>query len=315
VRIACLSCRAIALVFFLAAMTADGQAAGAPKTIPLPGDRAFPESISATADGTLYIGSAGVGGVLRVPAGTTKPESWIAPGAFGSKSIFGVLADIRSQTLWVCSNDFSSAGPNSTLIGYDLKSGQGKFKAKLPGAKTLCNDIAIAHDGSVYVTNSAAPQILKLNRQSGQLDVWLTDPQFQPAHGIGLDGIAVASDGTVYVDTYTEGKFFRIPVNDGKPAAPILISISRPLVLADALRPIWGDAFLLVEGAGRLDRITIEGAEAIVDTISDGLDAPTGVARANGTTWVAEGQLPYLFDPAKKGQKPKLPFRLVGVDY
>ena len=306
---------AVALFALLAALIPLGHAANARKVIPLPGDRVFPESISATSDGTLYIGSAGAGGVLRAPPGAVKAEPWIAPGAFGSKSIFGVLADVRSQILWVCSNDFSAAGSNGTLIAYDLKSGQGKFKANLPGQKTLCNDIAVGHDGSVYVSNSAAPQILKLNPQTKQLDIWLTDPQFQPKQGVGLDGIAVASDGTVYVDTYTEGKFFRIPVSDGKPTATILISISRPLVLADALRPIWGDAFLLIEGAGRLDRITIEGTEAIVDTIGDGFNQPTGVARANGTTWVAEGQLPYLFDPKKKNQKPKLPFRLVAVDY
>jgi streptogramin lyase len=312
--------RAVILVLSISLASSDCRAANL--AINLPGDRAFPESISAAPDGTLYIGSLASGGVLRAKPGASWAEPWIAPGAYGSRSIFGVLADRKSQTLWVCSNDVSALGvpgpgdeTGSALIGFDLNTGQGKIRAKLLGAHTLCNDIAVAREWTVYVTNSAAPEILKLNPQTKQLEVWLDDPQFQPAKGIGLDGIAIATDGTLYVDTYTEGKFFRISVDDGKAGTVMELPTSRPLVLADALRPIWGDAFLLIEGAGRLDRVTVEGEEAMIDTIREGLHEPTGVARAGTTTWVSEGQLSYLFDPIKKKQKPSLPFRLVGVTY
>jgi hypothetical protein len=42
-------------------------------------------------------------------------------------------------------------------------------------------------------------------------------------------------------------------------------------------------------------------------------DTPTGVTAVAGTAWVSEGQLEYLFDPAKHDQKPHVPFQLFAV--
>src|ERR1700724_2647116 len=79
-------------------------------SIDLPGDRVFPENITSTKDGTLYVGSLGSGGIIRIKPGAAKAELWIKPGAFGSRSIFGVLADERLNTLWASSNDMSTLG-------------------------------------------------------------------------------------------------------------------------------------------------------------------------------------------------------------
>ena len=84
--------------------------------IALPGDRAYPESISAASNGTLYVGSLATGGVWRIKPQAGAVEEWIKPGAFGSRSILGVLVDEKANLLWVCSNDFSSSeipGPSS----------------------------------------------------------------------------------------------------------------------------------------------------------------------------------------------------------
>ena len=140
------------------------------KAIEVPGDRAFTESVTAGPDGTLYLSSLASGGIARVKPGASKAEAWIAPGAFGSRSTFGVFADAKSNTLWVCSNDVSSrgvAGPGSAtgshLKGFDLATGDGKISAQFPGNTNLCNDMTVASDGTVYVTNSLTPQILQLN--------------------------------------------------------------------------------------------------------------------------------------------------------
>jgi streptogramin lyase len=140
-----------------------------PASIALPGDRLFPESITSTEDGTIFVGSLGSGGVIRIKPDAAKADVWISPGAFGSRSILGVLLDERSNTLWVCSNDMSAAGivtpgneTGSALKGFDLKSDEGRISAKLPGDHSVCNDIAIGPDGSAFVTNSTAPQILRL---------------------------------------------------------------------------------------------------------------------------------------------------------
>src|SRR5580700_10360120 len=208
----------------IAGCLVGSSALAVPTSIGLPGDRVFPENITSTKDGTLYVGSLGSGGIIRIKPGAAKAEIWIKPGAFGSRSIFGVLADERSNTLWACSNDLSALGiviasteAGSALKGFDLKTGQGKVSAKLPGDHTFCNDIAIGADGSAFVTNSAAPQILRLSPGSNQLEVWANDPLLAPpVGGAGLDGIAFGTSGTLYVDTYTPGELFRVELVGGK---------------------------------------------------------------------------------------------------
>lgn len=305
-------------------MFMSGVNEAAPASIALPGDHVFPESITSTPDGTLYVGSIGTGGIFRVPHGGQRVERWIKPGALGSRSIMGVLADERSGTLWACSNDLSAMGigvsipgekTGSWLEGFDLKTGEGKISVKLPGKSAFCNDIAVSRDGSVYVTDSAAPDILKLSPDRKHLEIWATDPRFQPpVGGVGLDGIAFGSDGRLYVDTYTTGEFFRVGVTDGEPGEITRLQTSRHLVLADGLRPLGEDKFLLIEGGGRLDRAVVNGDTVTIQTIRDGFSTPTGVTLVDKkVAWVSEGQLPYLFDPRKRGQKPRLPFRIYAV--
>jgi streptogramin lyase len=297
------------------------SALAVPASIDLPGGRVFPENIASANDGTLYVGSLGSGGIIRIKPGAAKAEIWIKPGAFGSRSIFGILADERSNTLWACSNDLSSLGlviasseTGSALKGFDLKTGQGKVSVKLPGDHTLCNDIAIGADGSAFVTNSAAPQILRLPPGSNQLEVWANDPLLAPpAGGAGLDGIAFGTSGSLYVDTYTTGELFRVDVVDGRAGKVTKLKPSRPLTLSDAIRPLGNNQFLIIEGAGRLDRMRIRGDGAVIETLKDGYAVPTGVAVVGHTAWVSEGQLSYVFDPAQKGQTPNLPFHIYSV--
>jgi streptogramin lyase len=268
------------------------------KPIEVPGDRAFTESITAGPDGTLYLSSLASGGIGRVKPGASTAEAWIAPGAFGSRSTFGV------------------AGPGSAaeshLLGFDLATGDGKINAPFPGKTNLCNDLTVASDGTVYVTNSLSPQILQLKPGRTALEVWVEDQQFQPPSGAGLDGIAIGGDGNIYVNTFNGGKFFRVEVKGGMPGAVTKLETSRPLKLPDGLRQLSGDSFLMAEGSGSLDRVTVDGNKVIVETLKGGLKEPTSVAKVGGRAWVAEGQLSHLFG-AKDNGPPQLPFEIVPV--
>ena len=110
-----------------ASIVAAVPARSAPSTVIVPGARAFPESVTSTQDGTLYVGSVGEGGILKAAPGAAAAEPWIKPGTSGTRSIFGVLADERTGTLWACSNDVSAMGipspgdaKGSALKGFDL---------------------------------------------------------------------------------------------------------------------------------------------------------------------------------------------------
>src|SRR5277367_6739095 len=89
----------------LLALAAGTFAAQTITEITLPGTRVFPESITSTADGTLIVGSLGHGNVMRIAPGSSTAEEWIKPGTGGLNSVFGVFADEKGKTLWVCSSN------------------------------------------------------------------------------------------------------------------------------------------------------------------------------------------------------------------
>ena len=102
-------------------------------------------------------------------------------------------------------------------------------------------------------------------------------------------------------------------MKDGAAGAVTALKPSRSLTNPDGLRRYGEGKFLMAEGGGTVDLVTVAGDEARIETLKDGLAGPVSVTQVGDTAWAAEGQLKYLFDPALKGNKPNLPFRLVAV--
>jgi sugar lactone lactonase YvrE len=306
----------VAGVTFVSALILAGAAqAQAPVGVP---DKSFPESVTSTSDGTLYVGSFNNGGVTKVAPGG-KPEEFVKAGANDSRSTLGVLADEKSGTLYVCSNDISGfgvPGPGSTkgawLKTFDLKTGAPKGSFALADAKSLCNDIVVGSDGTAYVSDSFTPNVYSLKPGGTALEVWATSPALAPVgkDGVGLDGIAIGADGNLYVTTFIPGKLFKIAMKDGKAGEVTELKTSRVLDHADALRA-HGDGLLVIEGAGRLDKVTVKGDEAQIETIKEGLAEPVSVTVVGNTGWVAEGKLSYIIGE-NKGKDPG-PFNLQPV--
>ncbi|MFZ3376762.1 MAG: hypothetical protein WA183_14540, partial [Chthoniobacterales bacterium] len=116
----------------------------------------------------------------------------------------------------------------------------------------------------------------------------------------------------LYVTTYAAGGFFRIAVEKGRAGRVIKLQ-GRVLGLPDGLRPLGRKSFLLVEGAGTLDRVEVDGDRFRALPLRAGFRMPTSVTRVGSTAWVSEGQLSFFFDPARKDQSPSLPFRIYAV--
>ena len=270
------------------------------ESISVPGSKAFPESITSTSDGALFVGRLGDGGIVRVKPRTAESVIFVQPGASGSRSILGVFADEASNTLWACSNDLSALGgpatgndTGSALKGFDLKTGAGKRSVSLPGSHAFCNDITVDAKGSVYITDSANPTILKLSPGATTFEVFARDSVFSPPQGgFGLDGIAFGSDGNLYVTTYTVGELVRVEIKDGKAGRVTTLSSADHLEFPDALRAAGNNSFLLIEGSGALDRVVVQGGEFAVTSVHIGFATPTSVTRIGMTAWVSEGNCP-----------------------
>jgi len=289
----------------------------------VPGNTDFPESMTGTADGTLYFSSFAGGRVFRATPGATEAQEFIKPGASGLSSVLGVLADPKGNTLYACSDDVSgvdvAGGDKVTALKlFDLTTGAPKANLPLPASKllgqtALCNDIAVASDGTAYITDSLSGYILRLKPGSSTLEVWAHDPRWD-VKGPQLDGIAILSDGNVYANLFEGDGLYRVAMNpDGSAGAITKLQTSRPLFHSDGLRAFGADKLLMVEGEtkGFLDLITISGDKAQIDTVKDGFAGPVSLWQVGGTVYVLDTPLSYMFDPKLKGKGP--PFTAFAV--
>ena len=74
----------------------------------------------------------------------------------------------------------------------------------------------------------------------------------------------------------------------------------------------FGDGFLLIEGDGKLDKVTVKGDTAEITTIKDGLVEPVSVTQVGNTAWIAEGKLSCIIGD-NKGKDPG-PFTIKPVE-
>ena len=277
--------------------------------------RIFPESLTSTKNGTLYFGSLGQDSVYRAAPTVSKATVWIQPKANGLQTVLGVFADEAGGTLWVCVSAAGGRGGapvvgETAIKAFSLKDASFKASYAFPG-NGLCNDIAVAKDGTVYATDTTGARVLRLKKGARALDVWAADPMLLGA----ADGVALLADGAVYVNSVGQGTLLRIPVKADGSAGPITkLETSRPLQSPDGMRSVGSKTMLLVEGAGRLDEVTINGDKAEVKVLKEGLTGPTAVTLAGGIAYVSEARLNYRNDPKLRDLDPG-PFRAVGVPY
>ena len=284
--------RTLAFAFMTAgaALSASTATFAQETGIPL-GTGVYPESIAATPGGDLLVGSAMQGTVYRVTAGTTTATPWIT--GIGP-TIIGVFA--HGDTAYVCSN-----GPFGTtdaaLKTYDLASGTETGSYPFPDGG-FCSDIAVAPDGTVYVTHlqfveGQAGRLLRL--KDGALEVVLSDPAIR-----GVDGIAFLGDRLILNDLFTGALY---EVNLGNEAATYAaLTLSEPLKGPDGMRTSEdGRSLLITEQYGnRLVSVTLDGNAAKVTPIATDLVGPSGVAQVGTTAYVVEPH----FAEMQKGEDP-----------
>ena len=295
---------AAGLVLAWGAMTAPGLAAPA-HDVRIDDVNVYPESIGATPDGTIYSGSM-KGIVFRARRGQVFAEPFIQPDARnGILSLLGVLPDASRNTLWLCSSPSPLRTPpavgTSSLMAFNLKTGAFKASYRFPAPAGACNDITIGRDGAVYASDTPNGRILVLKPGAKALDLYASDPQLK-----GIDGIVFGGDGRLYLNIVSKGQLMRVDRGpDGAFKGLTVLELSQAVAGPDGFRLISGDRFVLAEGnSGRIDEVTIEGDEAQIKVLKEGLVSPPAVTVVGRTAYAADGKITYLIDPKLKGQDP-----------
>lgn len=279
------------------------------------GQGVHPESVTSTPRGALFTGSV-PGIVYRAGPGESVARPFITPNAEnGLRSVYGVLADVKQNRLWVCSvaNTFAPRTPGppapSELVAFNLDTGKliGRWPFPAPGG--TCNDIAIAKDGRAYASDTPGGRVLRLPQGGKALEVVVTDDRLK-----GIDGLDFGADGALYVNNVQKNELWRIRLPAaGKSAQLTLLKASEKMGGPDGLRHIGGNRFLQAEGtSGRATLVTIQGDEARIKVLRDGLNSSPGITLIGRTVYVVEGKIQYLFNPELRGKDPG-PFKAIAI--
>jgi len=273
----------------------------------------FPESITSTPDGTVYIGSV-KGNVYRAAPGADQAHPWIRHSqANGILTILGVLADDSRNTLWLCSapNFF---GPErskglTALKAFDLESGELTGSWDFPAPGGVCNDITLAADGTAFASDTGNGRIFALAPGASALTLFGADPEL-----VGIDGLAFSADGTLYANNVRTQKIFRVPMAaDGTMGVLTSLGLSHELGGPDGMRLIDGNRFIQAEGTiGRLGILEVTGDSAQLTVLRDDLLSSPGATVVGDTAYVLESNIGYLTNPELKG-KPIPPFMVYAV--
>ena len=272
--------------------------------------RIFPESLTSTKDGTVYIGSLGQDSVYRAAKDATVATVWVKPKTAGLQTVLGVLADEKAGVLWVCASASGGRGGapvvgETALKAFNLKDASLKASYPFPG-NGLCNDVAVARDGTVYATDTTQARILRLKKGATALDVWSADPKLLAT----ADGIDLLADGAVIVNSVGQSTLMRIPVQkDGSAGTIEMLEPSQKLQGPDGMRTVGTRTLLLVEG-GRLDEVTITGTKAEVKVLKEGMTGATAVTLTKDTAYVSIARL-----NLRNSQEDPGPFQIVSVPY
>ena len=266
----------------------------------LPGLQDFPEGVAySSSKNVIYTGSAANGTIYAINAGTGAVSKFSEGGAKGRTSALGLKLDAKGQ-LWIAGG---AAGTVSIL------SPDGAPVAVLETPKSpnpYINDLILASDGNVYVTDSSRPVIFKVSPDL-KLSKWLeldhTTIKYGP--GINLNGIVATPDGKYLLSVQLNtGELWRIDlktkvvkkVMGGLTNGDGLLLEGRTLYVVRNMNQVVSKVTLSADyGSGR---ITLE--EPL-----EGLRFPTTLASVGTDAVVVQGQLDKL-----QGGTPETPFKL-----
>ena len=164
------------------------------------------ENLTSSQDGTVYFGSTAKGTIYRAAPGAAQAEPWILASTAGLTNVLGVLADDKTNTLWVCQNATGGRGGapvvgQTALRSFDLKTGAAKGTYPFPPNGGVCNDMAVVgRRHGVRVRVVRRPRSTDCKPGATALEVWVT----RSAAGRSSTVSRSSPTASVYVNTFFE---------------------------------------------------------------------------------------------------------------
>lgn len=158
----------------------------------------IPEGITySKREHSFFVSSVNRASIVRVKDGVVT--TFVSARQHEFSGGIGLHADDQRGSLWALGTSPDQRNYQSALYEFDLRTGGLRKKYYPQDANSQLNDVVVAPDGDVYVTDTNGQAIYWINTHSGKLERWvMLEPESYP------NGI-VADEKYVYVATYSKG--------------------------------------------------------------------------------------------------------------
>lgn len=313
------------LIFLLFAQTIWAQEPT--KRIEFEAPESYPEGVTFDqASNAFYVSSARLGTLGKVTKEGKYTELYSDKTL---KSTYGVKVHPDGKRIFVCAGDanyskFSTPDTKkkmARLIAIDIKSGKKLMDTDLsqlvPG-EHFPNDLAFDKDGNVYVTDSFADVVYKVDA-SGKATVFSKSELLKSA-GVGPNGIVFHPQGFLIVANNGSGALVKIEIKNPEKASKVKIDQFFPS--ADGLLLNDNNTLTLVQNGGVNKIFKLKTADnwasaqvAESTSIEDRFAFPSTAAISGNETWIMNANFSELTEgnnvPSKKFSLQKAVFNPV----
>lgn len=297
----------------------------------LPGESLFPEGITSTRTGDLYVTGFGNGSVLKITDGVNV-EIFKEAGEDGLSSAVGLAVDETRSRLWIA--NFTADGANSDLKVYDLTTGELLASlAEADDAPHFFNEVVLDADGNAYVSDTLAPVIWRADADLSGVKVFVENPLLDNPDAdqpFSLNGLALTPDRNTLIASVMD----RIDQGDGR---LVRIDIASKAVSdvdltgSEGVIASFGGSDGMFFTGGNLFMVNVTPPAAIItaqfnddyssaelvarNTFESVYNRPTSSALRDGRLWTVNSQLDHIIDDENGALNtpPDVPFQLVGV--
>lgn len=178
--------------------------AGADVAFRIPGKGLITEGIAYDeATKSFFVSSARTGRIIRIDE-RGRAANFIVPDGVNGHGLSGLGVDARRRLLWACSTASERVAsfkkddpPDASLVAFDLRTRKELRRVKAPDAAAFFDDLTVASDGAVYVSDSTG-SVLRLRPDAPTFDVVVPRGRIRSPQGLALS----ANGRLLYVADY-----------------------------------------------------------------------------------------------------------------